>query len=50
MVEVTGFGTCGLPLARRLLYRVLSYTPAKIHPVTGSGAAQSSRPISTTEA
>ena len=42
--------TCGLPLARRLLYRVLSYTPAKIHPVTGSGAAQSSRPISTPEA
>ena len=39
--------TCSLPLARRLLYRVLSYTPTEIHPVTGSGAAQSLRPIST---
>ena len=36
-----------LPLARRLLYRVLSYTPTEIHPVTGSGAALLLRPIST---
>lgn len=42
--------TCSLPLARRLLYQVLSYTPKVIHPVTGSGAAQSLRPFSTPEA
>jgi hypothetical protein len=42
--------TCSLPLARRLLYRVLSYTPKEFHPVTGSGAAPSLRPISTLEA
>ena len=42
--------TCGLPLARRLLYRVLSYTPKEFHPVTGSGAAQSLRPVSALEA
>jgi len=28
----------------------LSYTPKEFHPVTGSGAAQSLRPISTLEA
>jgi hypothetical protein len=43
--------TCSLPLARRLLYRKLSYTPnEKIHPVTGSGAALSLRPVSAFEA
>jgi hypothetical protein len=42
--------TCGLPLARRLLYQDLSYTPNESHPVAGSGTAQSSRSISTLEA
>jgi len=28
----------------------LGYTPNEVHPVTGSGAAQSLRPISTLEA
>ncbi len=41
--------TRNLPLARRLLSQ-LSYTPNEVHPVTGSGAAQSLRPISTLEA
>lgn len=44
-----GVRTRSLPLARRLLSQ-LSYTPEEVHPVTGSGAAQSLRPISTLEA
>ena len=44
-----GVRTRNLPLARRLLSQ-LSYTPKGFHPVTGSGAAQSLRPISTLEA
>jgi hypothetical protein len=52
--QMTGGGdrvrTCSLPLAKRLLYRELSYTPKGFHPVTGSGAALSLRPISALEA
>jgi len=49
MVEVAGFEPQPAACKAAALPK-LSYTPEEIHPVTGSGAAQSLRPISTLEA